>query len=50
MTAASHIEAISAVQTVTAAEQSVTINTAISGRPCRTCRSMAQTIVKRIVG
>jgi hypothetical protein len=50
MTAAGNIEAINAVQTVMAAEQSATISTAISGRPSRTCLSMARTIVKRIVG
>jgi hypothetical protein len=49
MTVATNIEAISGVHTVTAAEQSATINTAISGRPSRTCLSMARTIVKRIV-
>jgi hypothetical protein len=50
MTAASNIDAISAVQSVTADEQSATISTAISGRPSRTRLSMARIIVNRIVG
>jgi hypothetical protein len=50
MTAASNIDAISAVHSVMADEQSATISTAISGRPFRSCLSMARMIVKRIVG